>query len=228
MKAMSLVAFGLSLLALARAAGAARTPPPVDHGAEVALRTGVAIPTGSISDGTELGSYVSNAVPLILEGGYRVDPSLFVGARFQYAFPSIKSPTAGVTCGGNTDCSGSDVQLGIEGIYRFLADQRFAPWVGLAFGYEWASADYTLTNVGMNVGAGGTNRGLVGAAQAGGDVRVTSQLVLGPFIEATVGRYDTAETRMHAGNRTTETTADITNTAAHTWITIGVRGAFGF
>jgi hypothetical protein len=224
MRIPAALAVGSLALALAGPARAAPSAPPPDHGPEVALRTGVAIPAGSVRDGTSLDSYASSAVPLVLEGGYRVEPDLFVGARFQYAFAQLKDPNATQTCGGNTSCSGSDVQLGVEGIYRFLADQRFAPWLGLGFGYEWASADYDS----QNIGEGGTNKGFFGLAQAGGDARVNGALVLGPFLDVAFGRFDSAETHAHFGNMSGSMTSDITNTAVHTWITVGVRGAFGF
>jgi hypothetical protein len=211
---------GVFLASASRAAHAAEAPPT--SGPEAAVRLGLAIPAGSISDGTNLDSYAGSAVPVVLEGGYRIDPSLFVGLRFQYAFPQLKNP--GGSCGGNTSCSGSDIQLGLEGVYRFLADQKFAPWVGLGLGYEWASGDYDAANV----GGGATYRGFQGLVQGGGDVRVSSQLVLGPFLEVAFGRFDTADTRVHLLNSTTERTADIANTAVHTWISLGIRGAFGF
>jgi hypothetical protein len=201
---------------------AAAAGSPRYSGPELALRLGVAIPTGSVSSGTSLDTYAATAVPLIVEGGYRVDPSLFFGARFEYAFPDLKNPNG--SCSGNTSCSGSVVTLGAEGIYRFVPEQTFAPWLGVGFGYEWASADYDRPNA----GAGVTNKGIQALVQGGGDVRVNAQLVLGPFIEAAFGRFDSADTRVRLGNTTTETSADIANTAWHTWVALGVRGAFGF
>jgi hypothetical protein len=211
---------GLSAFALERAAAAAESPPT--SGPEAAVRLGLAIPAGSIANGTNLDTYAGSAVPLVLEGGYRVDPSLFLGVRFQYGFPQLKNPNG--SCDGNVSCSGSVVQLGLEGVYRFLADQKFAPWLGLGFGYEWASADYDATNG----GAGATYKGFQGLLQGGGDIRASSQLVLGPFVEVAFGRYDTAETRVRILNSETSRSADITDTAVHTWISLGVRGAFGF
>jgi hypothetical protein len=116
------------------------------------------------------------------------------------------------------------MHLGVEGVYRFLAEQKFAPWAGLAIGYEWASEDIDRANL----GGGATYRGFEGIVQAGGDVRMSSQLVLGPYAEIAFGRFETTDTRGRFGNTSTETTSDITNTAVHTWIAFGIRGAFGF
>jgi hypothetical protein len=219
MRRSSLLGIGFVMLTFVGAQARAAAP---GSGPEVAMRFGIAIPAGSIRDGTSLDSYAGSELPLVFEGGYRIDSSLFVGARFQYAFPQLKNPNG--TCSGITSCSGSDVQLGVEGLYRFLAEGSFAPWVGLGFGYEWAGADYDTGNGGL----GGTYKGFEAIAQGGGDVRVSRQFVLGPFVEVAFGRFDTFEGRVRVGNRRTETSADITDTAVHAWIAFGVRGAFGF
>jgi hypothetical protein len=222
MRSPSLAAIGF--LGLTLAAPAARAQRSPDAGPELAVRTGIAIPFGQTQDAmnSDLNRYAGSAVPLVVEAGYRVDSTLFFGARFQYAFPQLKNPNG--SCSGGTSCDGSIVQLAVEGIYRMLAGQTFAPWVGLGAGYEWLSVDYNATNGGL----GATVKGFQGLAQAGGDVRVSTQLVLGPFVEASFGRYDSSTARARLGGVTSETNSDISNTAWHTWVTVGVRGAFGF
>jgi hypothetical protein len=206
-------------------ASTARAQRSAESGPELALRTGLALPFGDVDGGADnhLDRYAGSAIPLVLEVGYRVDPTLFFGARFDYSFPQLKNPAVGGNCD-NTSCDGSGVRLGLEGIYRFLPADRFAPWVGLGAGYEWMTADY----FGPNGGAGATVRGFHGLIQAGGDVRVGPQLVLGPFVELSMGRFDSATTRVRIGNLTTETDDDITDTAWHSWLALGLRGAFGF
>lgn len=221
MKIRAVIVIGSLGLAFSLGASAAEPLPP-DHGVEAAVRLGLAIPAGSIQDGTSLDSYAGSAVPLVLEAGWRIDPNLFVGARFLYAFPQLKNPNG--SRGNGTSCDGFDTHLGVEGVYRFLADRTFAPWAGVGIGYEWASADYNRANI----GAGATNRGFEGLVQGGGDVRLSSQLVLGPYAEVALGRFETQDVRGRLGNTSTDTTMDIANTAVHTWISFGVRGAFGF
>jgi hypothetical protein len=213
---------GIGVLHTALLAPAARAEDARERGPELALRLGVALPAGSINDATRLDSYASSAVPVILEGGYRLDANLFLGARFEYAFPQLKNPNG--SCSGSTSCSGSIITLGAEGTYRFLPERSVAPWLGLGFAYEWASAEYDAPNAGL----GATNKGFQVLGLGGGDVRVTSQLVLGPFVEAAFGRYESTDGWLRLGNAMTSTSADITNTAWHTWITFGARGAFGF
>jgi len=221
MKIRALIVIGSLGLAFSDGASAAEPLPP-DHGIEAAVRLGLAIPAGSMQSGTSLDSYAGSAVPLVLEAGWRIDPSLFVGARFLYAFPQLKNPMG--SCNSNVSCDGFDTSLGVEGVYRFMADRKFAPWAGVGFGYEWASEDINRPNGGL----GGTYRGFEGLLQVGGDVRTSSQLVLGPYAEVSLGRFETTDGRLRIGNTTTDTTMDIANTAVHTWISFGIRGAFGF
>jgi hypothetical protein len=69
--------------------------------------------------------------------------------------------------------------------------------------------------------------GILPMLQAGGDVFVAPKFVLGPFVEAAFGRYESASNRTAAGTMViVDTSGDITNTAWHTWVTLGVRGAF--
>jgi hypothetical protein len=222
MKTTSLIAIGFVVLAFGGAsARAARSP---DSGAEVALRLGVALPFGEAASGSNLDSAVSNTVPFVLEGGYRVDSNLFFGLRAQYAFANFKKPNG--PCVGNASCGGSDVTFGAEALYRINPGNTFAPWFGLGAGYEWLNENASAANVNLN---GSLDlKGWQGFLQIGGDIRVTPKLVLGPFIETAFGRYDQVSTTASAGNGTLETNNDITNPTWHTWLTIGIRGAFGF
>ena len=204
------------------AAGDAMAQRPADSGPEVAVRAGLALPFGQVQGGMDqnLDRFVSTAIPLGISAGYRVDPTLFFGLRFHYAFPQIKNPAGNCD---NVSCDGSGVQLGVEAIYRFMPESKLAPWVGLAGGYEWWTADYFTSNAGIGASLGGFQ----GLLQAGGDVRVAPQVVLGPFVEVSTGRFDSRTDRVRIGNSTSATDTDIADTAWHTWVTLGVRGAFG-
>jgi hypothetical protein len=213
------VAF-LAILLMAPAASADGPPVP-DRGAEIALRAGFAIPFGESANGTNFDQYASSAIPFLLEAGLRVSASLFLGVRGGYAFPQLKNPNNSCT---NASCDGSVVTLGLEGIYRFNPLETFAPWVGVGGGYEWAGVDRTAPNI----SAGATLKGFQGLLMVGGDYRVNQHLVIGPVVELAFGRFDSIETRGQLGNISTSMETDITDTSWHQWLTLGVRGAFGF
>lgn len=223
MKPMTTIAIGLVAFILLPVAAHAQGSP--EAGLELALRTGVAVPFGDIQNNSSLDSYAKSAIPLVVEGGYRFDSNLFAGARFQYGFAQVKNPN-GSCSNNNASCGGSVVTLGLEGIYRLQPQAQFAPWLGVGAGYEWSSWDAESSV--LNGAAGATMKGFVAMVQGGGDVRVTPQLVLGPFLEASFGRFDTVSTRLRLGNTLSESDSDINDTAWHMWVALGVRGAFGF
>ena len=107
-----------------------------------------------------------------------------------------------------------------------MPGQTFAPWVGAGLLYEWTSVDVTTSVLGVNASSSTTVSGILPMLQAGGDIYVAPKFILGPFVEGAFGRYDNASNRTQAGNLVNETDGDITNTAWHTWVTLGVRGAF--
>jgi len=221
MKTTSLATIGFMAFTLAASAAQAQGSP--EAGVEVGLRTGLMLPFGSVQGGgmgnNNLDNYASKALPFVLEGGYRFDSNWFAGLRFQYAIPDLKG-----NCANMASCDGSVITLGIEGTYRINPGQPFVPWVGAGLLYEWTSVDWT-TNV-VNANGGTTVSGILPMLQAGGDFHVGQQLVLGPFIEGAFGRFDSASTRTMLGNQSFEMNADIQDTAWHTWVTLGVRGAF--
>src|SRR5262245_28536978 len=87
------------------AASPARAQQPREAGPELALRTGLALPFGQVDGGNNnnLDRYASSAIPLVIEAGYRIDPSLFLGLRFEYAFPQLKNPNGNCD---NVSCDG--------------------------------------------------------------------------------------------------------------------------
>jgi hypothetical protein len=222
MKANIHVAILAFLVVVFPAAQAAAQGAPVpDRGAEVAVRTGLALPFGDTDANNSFDQYASSAIPLVVEAGFRVDSHLFLGGRFGYAFANVKNP--GGLCTNNTSCGGAVVTLGIEGIYRLMPEETFAPWLGLGLGYDWTSVDVTTQNA--NFGGSATYSGFQGILMAGGDYRVNQQLVLGPAVEASFGRFDTVASEVRTGLGTTSNEMDITDTAWHTWVTLGIRGA---
>jgi hypothetical protein len=118
------------------------------------------------------------------------------------------------------------ITVGAEAIYRFTPAAAFAPWVGVGLGYEWAAADITFSSVPQSANSY-SYRGLQGLVQVGGDGRVGRQVVLGPFVEVALGRFDKAEEHTHSADF--DATIDLLATPAwHAWLSLGVRGAYGF
>jgi hypothetical protein len=207
---------GLSLAGAARAQSAR----PIDgSGIELGVRIGYAIPFGDISGdaGNGLASRVSSGVPLIFELGYRFDAVLTLGALFQYGFLQIND----TFCGANSDCSGSVVRLGVQGLYHADLGKMVVPWFGLGAGYEWGSIN--ASNVLGNASESANGWEFL-TLQAGGDIRLNlaPEIAVGPYVSFSIARYSSGSGQF--GNVTFS--GDITNPAVHEWLQLGVRGTF--
>ena len=190
---------------------------------ELAVRAGIALPAGQTVQRTDVSSAVSNTLPLIVEVGYRVHLNVLVAARAQYAFANVRNTTEG--CAGAASCGGSNIALGAEGIYWFLPTQRFVPWAGLGFGYEWLNSEQATVNSIQRSMSSATLRGVQGLVQGGVEVRLSRIVKLGPFVEAQIGRYANASLTITQDTTMMSSDAAITKSAWHEWILFGVRGS---
>jgi len=131
---------------------------------------------------------------VIVDAGYRIDKTLFVGAYFQYAIGSENYAFPTVSCFSPVDCSARSIRAGLEASYHYLPDTWYDPWVGAGLGYEWSSV--SLSNGHAGPGSGFDRIDLAASGfelvnlQAGLDIHVTSQFSVGPFASFSVNRYD--------------------------------------
>lgn len=186
---------------------------PRDTAFTFGLGLGYALPWGKFDsdDGLSVGESVTGQVPLILDAGYRID-HFVVGMQFQYglAFRSANK------CDGGADCSTKDLRLGLTLEYRIKPHEPIDPWVGIGVGYEWLSFSDTVDG---RIRSGGIRGIEMFALRAGLDFQVADQLHAGPFVGFSLGQYS-ASWRNEGGSE------DISQTALHGWITIGVRGNY--
>jgi hypothetical protein len=202
------------------------------EGFELGARLGYGIPLGKISDqGTnnKLSDNMAGMVPLQLDLGYRVIPSLMVGAYFMYGF-GITGGNFADTCDKLTDtsCSMHDMRLGAQVQYHFMPDQSTDPWLGAGIGYEWLTQSID--------GGGGKLSTTVNGfefinLQGGVDFSVAPNFGLGPFLLFSVAQYGEgsvscsgAATSLCGGGDSVS--KDIDKTAMHQWLLLGVRGTF--
>jgi hypothetical protein len=195
-------------------------PAPDRAGVDLGIRVGYALPFGTL-DGNRgsLAGWVSGAIPVVLEAGYRLDPRFTVGPYFQFAFAQVKDNT-NTGCASANGCSGWIVRAGLQGIYHPEMASHFKPWGGLGIGYEWTSYSGTVGNVGFSGNATGWEFVNI---SVGGDWQVGPAMAVGPFVGFSVGRYDSVSGTL--GNLTG--TSDVTNPAWHEWLIFGARFVFG-
>jgi hypothetical protein len=153
---------------------------------------------------------VSVVVPVWLEGGLRIHERWKVGLYFVIS-PGIPGGALNSAC--SFGCTVFDVQLGLSADYHWLPGKTLDPWVGLGTGHEWL----TIHTNSANPTAEGWTWLLL---EAGIDLRGAGHLVYGPFVAATLGRYESF------GDRYYPSTPSPPGLAMHEWLTLGVRAAY--
>ena len=203
--------FGLVIVALA-----VLVPAAAKAQWTVGARTGYSKAAGDIggdSTGTfAMSDFTSGQVPIQLDVGYRLqNTALTVGGYVSYGFGSVSGnlKTACDTFG--QSCSSSSFRLGGQLLYSFGdAKQPADPWVGVGMGYDG------LTLSGAN---DVTFSGAEFLVQGGVDWRLAPQFNLGAFASFSLGQYSSVS---GSGAGT------IPDKKMHEWLTIGLRGTFGF
>lgn len=172
------------------------------------LRTGWGIPLGQRASGQDFSDGIIGQIPIWLDLGWQATPKFMVGLYFSYGFVLLEDEA----CPEGADCSASDVRLGAQVQFSFSPRKPVDFWLGGGAGYEWANATIDNTNASSH---GFEFLMLQLGVDFGGDD--SGSTVFGPFAAFTVGRFDKAK----AGGQS----VDITDTAFHNWLFLGVRGA---
>ena len=200
---------------------------------QLAVRSGYSLPMGyATSAGTsessgltittpdlKMSNFVSSRIPIWIDAGYMVTRNLMLGVYFQYGFASVKSGNA--ICAAGADCSGHDLQYGIQAHYYFMPDEALTPWFGLGFGRESASIKHTKADQTVEGSLNGWTYALL---QAGADFKLANNVALGPFVALSIGQYTAVETEFLG----TSLEMDVPKAATHEWFTFGAKGQLGF
>jgi hypothetical protein len=214
---------GAASLALILVTASARAEEQLPVRFEVGARAGIGLPIGKAAgasqnspQGTSLGDLVAWTVPLQLDIGARIGP-VFVGGRASYAFGKTGSAFDAAS-----SRSASDVRVGFEVLWHFAADHQVDPWAGIGVGYEWLNLSASANN-GSVVYA--TLRGFEWVnVQVGIDFALGRTFRIGPYLESSVGQYDSASggiINVQGGEIGGST--DVQSKAVHAWIGFGLR-----
>lgn len=202
-----------------------RPRPVVDTGPQAGFRTGFALGSGKTTTPTsDISKVVSGYLPLWLDVGYRVIPSLFVGAYGQMGFVFLKK---GDSCkGDDASCTGQDYRLGAEIIYHFNDDGTYDPWVGLGAGYEWMKLNVSYADT-YRASVNTTVRGFeLVNLQLGLDVRPTRQGGVGPFVAIALAQYNHIKSAMVTPQLVDAFAEDVSAPQTHQWIIFGIQGSY--
>lgn len=230
-------------------------PPPstdpvlAESGFELGLGTGFSVPFGDADSGASLfntggqapnsglqvrdgtmSGIVSYRVPLILDLGYRVSPTLYVGARAEAGTGGF-----GTECPTQASCNWTDARVGVLSKYHLYPSAKSDPWLGLNLGWEWlgSSASFVLppevTGLASNQSVSakqwisGPLLGLLG----GLDFDFGQQIHAGPFVSAAVGRYVRSSFDCPSAALGCAAPSWVKDGAFHAWLSVGISGSHG-
>jgi hypothetical protein len=203
---------------------------------EMGARLGYGVPFGKgASDGSKLNTAIVGQVPVWLDAGARIADHYFVGMYFDYGF-GVSSSETKAACkldqaavagqGVDVSCSSHDARVGVEFLYHLLPTQRFDPWLGVGFGYEWFGLSETAS-VGTSSATVtfGTHGFELVNLQLGLDISISESVVVGPFMAFTLAQYrkSTLGCSGDCSGAIVDSSADINNKTVHEWLLFGAR-----
>jgi hypothetical protein len=188
--------------------------PAATTGFEAGGRTGFLFPTGKLtSAGDDMSSGITGQIPIWADIGYRVTPSLFVGAYGQLGFVLPKN------CPSTSSCSGTDLRLGPEILFHGSPGAGTDPWFGAGIG--WEILTLTESQGGNSVSATASGIEFMNL-QAGIDFRLADHARIGPF--ASFSMNETTSVSASLGG-TSGSSSDF-DKSLHFWLGAGLRVAY--
>jgi hypothetical protein len=189
------------------------------------LRGSCAVPFGEARGGTSLKEVTTLAVPVQVDVDYRIDDRWSAGVYAFYGPVTVADETRRqLAASGLLSIGGHRQQrVGAQVTRTFLPAARFAPWVGVAAGYDWTRYAWARRATGEETEIGVS--GLEATVQAGGRYRVTPRVAIGPYVAFDLGRYGKDIVWVQrAGN----SSSSIADKGLHQWVRFGVKLSYGF
>jgi hypothetical protein len=207
----------LAALAVLSAPAASRAE---EQGLNLKLGVGLgySIPFGDESKGVKLSDVAAGEVPVELELSYRITHAISAGVYGGYGFGLVSSSMVDGVKASDAIDSITTWRFGIQGEYEFEKLGPAIPYAGLRVGYVTES---------LKEKSGGATSSVSGweyfTILAGADFEVAKELAVGPFASFALGQYTTRQ-----ATGVSSESIPSADRAMHQWLTIGVRGAFGF
>jgi len=181
---------------------------------EAGARLGLGVPFGGVDAGNKdaVGETMSLMVPIWLEAGVRIRQKWHVGLYLVIG-PGTLGGGLNAACSLPDGCHVVDIQFGASAHYHARPGKTFDPWVGVGAGHEWLSI--------LTSGGGPTADGWTWLLiESGVEIKASERAVWGPFVTASLGRYESFGNRFLA--------ARPPDLALHEWLMLGVRVAYDF
>jgi hypothetical protein len=197
------------------------TLPPAARGFQAALRSGLQLPWGEVSDadGDEISARYGWQVPIVIDAGFKLSKPWFIGAYAGAGYGSIGSGNvAEEACAApGVTCSTLSYQVGVQLQYHLGPSDRLNPWLGVGGGYEWFRQELSASDYREEQETSGV---ALLKVLLGLDYRYRELFGFGPVIEMSFGRFQATRTLVD-GERTHE--GPVEQGAWHGFLTLGGR-----
>lgn len=212
---------GVVVLAVA----ALLAPLPATAGIVLGARAGWAFPMGEVRDGLDLDSVVRGQIPLQVDLGWRFADQFTLGAYVRLA-PGVVANNIEDACDASrVDCDGPFGFAAGGQLELTLTPGRAGPWVGAFGGFESLNFDDVPRGIDETGRIDFKFRGWEAGLQGGIDF-AWGVLAIGPYASVSIGRYTDTERDVSGDDVIIDVEEE--DEANHTWIQVGLRGAFAF
>lgn len=212
------------LIALAAVVALAAPQARASEGAEQRFKLGVGLgfgmPYGDALKGQSLASIYMGEIPIDVDFSYRITPSFSAGVYGGYAY-GLVSRSGRVTSSTYTSEVVDGIatwRFGVQAEYEFGKMGAAMPFLAARVGYVTETLK-GKNGVGDSTASGWEYLTLIG----GVDFQVAPRFTVGPFLSGALGEY--TDEKLAGGSSQSIPDGDRT---LHGWITIGVRGTWGF
>jgi hypothetical protein len=210
---------------LVAAALALLSPAAASAQMNVGVKLGLAFPGGDKWSGYPMTTEIGMAVPIEASLNLALAPQLEVGVYGGYAFIQPDSSYSDYCDLNGGSCDEHLWRLGVKTEYAFGSGQAITPFVGANFGFAWDMLDESVPAAGYDFTH--TLRGWELGFELGADAWMSQASKVGAFIGLAFGEYNWERIDgIYAGSSVSHT-GSFSDTATHTWFTVGVRGSFG-
>lgn len=198
---------------------------PVRHahavGPEVGSRLALGLPMGNAFAGKqgELEEIIGVQLPVWLELGYRILPTLSAGLFLTYGFGFGER-----WCFEARACDASTYAPGLQLQYHMAPGSGVDSWLGGGIGIEQLTVEMVADDAQVKRSLSST----LWLLQFGVDFGDDPRIAYGPFVGMILGRFSDYDDVVTQGNATVAHRNDIDNPALHAWFLIGLRGTLVF
>jgi hypothetical protein len=199
-----------------------QTPPGprLADGVSLGLRLGYANPSGSAWKGASQESLTEGVVSLQADLNYRLAPLLAGGFYGALGLGSNGDRVDANCKAGGVSCTVFTLDIGVQGELQLLPSSAVDPWLAVAAGIDLLSQNVDYGGYSESVNLYGPALGV----SAGVDLDLGAFLI-GPYVGYQLGWYTSLDVSSASYS---SDDAELRDKAMHRWVTIGVRGSYGF